>query len=162
MNPTFEKLDRFLVSPEWEEQYPLSIVTAMDRGLYNHASLWLDTGNKTPRNIPFRFENAWMQRGDFIQVVEKSRNEPVNMTGSIHVWQCKLRRLRKCMRGWNKNIEAWYRKLKKELSDKIDQIDLFAEVHGLTLQIFEERKELKEQLERLLKQEELIEMDSKG
>jgi hypothetical protein len=88
MNPTFEKLDRFLVSPEWEEQYPLSIVTAMDRGLSDHAPVLLDTGNKTPTNIPFRFENAWMQGEDFVQIVEKSWNGPINVMGSIQIWQC--------------------------------------------------------------------------
>jgi hypothetical protein len=88
MNPTFEKLDRFLVSPEWEEQYPLSIVTAMDRSLSDHAPLLLDTGNKTPTNIPFRFQNVWMQREDFVQIVEKSWNGPINVMGSIQIWQC--------------------------------------------------------------------------
>ena len=77
LNHTFEKLDRFLVSSEWEEQYQMSIVTTLDIGLSDHAPLILDTGKTTPRNVPFRFENAWTKRGGFFELVKSISEAPV-------------------------------------------------------------------------------------
>ena len=52
----------------------------------------------------------------------------------------KMRRLRKNVKGWNKNVEGEYRKTKTEVSNRIDEIDKYAETHGLSTQAFEERK----------------------
>ena len=67
LNHTFEKLDRFLVSSEWEEQYQMSIVTTLDRGLSDHAPLILDTGKTTPRNVPFWFEKTTPRNVPFLK-----------------------------------------------------------------------------------------------
>jgi hypothetical protein len=42
--PTFEKLDRILVTTEWEEKIPLTMVQALTRGLSNHNPLLLNSG----------------------------------------------------------------------------------------------------------------------
>ena len=42
--PTYEKLDRVLMSTEWEFKYPLVAVQALDRGVSDHTPLLLDTG----------------------------------------------------------------------------------------------------------------------
>ena len=43
--PTFEKLDRVLVSTEWEDKYTLSTVEARDRNISDHTPLVLNTGH---------------------------------------------------------------------------------------------------------------------
>ena len=42
-DPTYEKLDRVLVTTEWELKYPLVTVHALDRGLSDHTPLLLET-----------------------------------------------------------------------------------------------------------------------
>lgn len=44
---TFERLDRVLVSTEWESKFPLSNVQALNREISYHTPLVLDTGNGT-------------------------------------------------------------------------------------------------------------------
>jgi hypothetical protein len=44
VNPTYEKLDRFLMTIEWEFKYPLVSVQALDKGVSDHTPLLLDTG----------------------------------------------------------------------------------------------------------------------
>jgi len=39
-DPTFEKLDRVLMTTEWEFKYPLVTVHALDRGVSDHAPLY--------------------------------------------------------------------------------------------------------------------------
>ena len=41
--PTFEKLDRVLICPDWEDTYPLAIVNALEREISDH--ILLDTGD---------------------------------------------------------------------------------------------------------------------
>lgn len=53
--PTFEKLDRILICPDWEEKYPLTMVTTLNREISQHTPLITDTGET-------RFENYWTLR----------------------------------------------------------------------------------------------------
>jgi endonuclease/exonuclease/phosphatase family metal-dependent hydrolase len=46
-NPTYEKLDRILVSTEWEQQFPLANVIVSSRDISDHTPFLLDTG-RTP------------------------------------------------------------------------------------------------------------------
>jgi hypothetical protein len=43
--PTYEKLNRVLMTTKWEFKYPLVSVHALDRGVSDHTPLLLDTGN---------------------------------------------------------------------------------------------------------------------
>uniref|UniRef100_J3KUY4 Reverse transcriptase domain-containing protein n=1 Tax=Oryza brachyantha TaxID=4533 RepID=J3KUY4_ORYBR len=45
-NPTFEKLDRVLMTTEWELKYPLVSVHALDRAISVHTPLLLDMGTE--------------------------------------------------------------------------------------------------------------------
>ena len=72
--PTHEKLDRILICPDWEDKYPMTMVTALEREISDHTPLLLDSGEQ--RNAPpiFRFENAWMLKEGFRQFVYKVWN----------------------------------------------------------------------------------------
>ena len=48
--PTFEKLDRVLVSTEWKDKYPLLTVEARDRNISDHTPLGLNTSSSTHQN----------------------------------------------------------------------------------------------------------------
>ena len=50
-DPTFEKLDRILICPDWEDKYPLTCVVALEREISDHTPLLIDTrvvGEKPP------------------------------------------------------------------------------------------------------------------
>lgn len=53
---TFEKLDRILMSTEWEQKYPLSTARALSRELSDHTPLLLDTGVNSLKQPLFKFE----------------------------------------------------------------------------------------------------------
>lgn len=42
--PTYEKLDRVLMTTEWEQKFPLSTVVALSREISDHTLLLLNTG----------------------------------------------------------------------------------------------------------------------
>ena len=66
-NPTFERLDRILVSTDWEQKFPLSTVKALTRQISDHTPLLLDTNQASHRgNTPvFKFELGWLAKDGF-------------------------------------------------------------------------------------------------
>jgi hypothetical protein len=62
--PTFEKLDRILITTEWEEKYPMSTVQALTRGLSDHTPLLLNSGESSSTDTQpiFKFELGWLLR----------------------------------------------------------------------------------------------------
>jgi endonuclease/exonuclease/phosphatase family metal-dependent hydrolase len=42
--PTFKKLDRILITTEWEEKFPLSTVQTLIREVSDHTPLLLNSG----------------------------------------------------------------------------------------------------------------------
>jgi hypothetical protein len=71
--PTYEKLDRVLVSTEWEQKYPLATVDALSREISDHTPLLLCTGEESqPKKQPvFKFELGCLLREDFFEIVAK-------------------------------------------------------------------------------------------
>lgn len=89
----------------------------------------METGqNMAPQSI-FRFEKSWFLREDLTSVVKEIWNSDYR-GDSMERWQKKLKFLRKKLKGWNKNWEGEYRRRKKEIMDKIEEIEILAETVG--------------------------------
>lgn len=64
--PTLEKLDRILVTKEWEDFFPLALVKKLPREVSIHNPLILLSDSRTPNKaIQFRFELSWLKIPDF-------------------------------------------------------------------------------------------------
>jgi hypothetical protein len=82
-DPTFEKLDRVLVSTDWEDKYPMTTIEAPDRNISDHTPLVLNTGSSTHRSPQptFKFERGWLLReGCFDMVTEVWQSEKQGST----------------------------------------------------------------------------------
>jgi hypothetical protein len=55
-DPTFEKLDRVLVTTEWDQSFPLAVVTCMNRDISDQVPLLLKYGATPPHSNSFRYE----------------------------------------------------------------------------------------------------------
>jgi exonuclease III len=119
-NPTFEKLDRVLVSTEWEQKYPLATVQALTREISDHTPLLFNTGNKSLNGAQplFKFELSWLLSENFMDIVSDLWNNTKKGTNAIQTWQNKVRRLRQFLRGWNKDKKGKFKKEKQELLRK--------------------------------------------
>ena len=82
--PTVEKLDRVLVTTDWEFKYPLASVRALERieALSDHAPLLTDFGQPAPSNSrhQFKFELGWLTREGFHELVKKCGNANLVVT----------------------------------------------------------------------------------
>ena len=71
--PTLEMLDRFLVSVEWEQKFPLVTVQALNRAGSDHTPLLLDTGEQAfqGNTIRFSFELSWLRHEGFYDTIAR-------------------------------------------------------------------------------------------
>jgi hypothetical protein len=94
--PTYEKLDRFLVSPEWDLHYNNVNVIGLTRSFSDHVPLCLKTDFTSPAKRDFRYELCWKLRPEFKSLVVNNWSLPVRRKNSIDIWKEKTKRLKKC------------------------------------------------------------------
>lgn len=155
-NPFFERLDRVLVSPEWERQYPLVTLRALCRNISDHAGLLLVYETPAPRSIkPFRFERCWFIRKGIDEIVIKAWNSVRHAGDELDFWQDVFKELRKTLKGWDFNIEGHNKRLKKDLQEQIDVLDIASETFGLSAENRNLKHNLELQLHQLDREEEI-------
>jgi hypothetical protein len=70
--PTLEKLDRFLVSREWELLFPLTTVHKLSREISDHNPIILDTMEGREKQCrDFRFDKRWLKDESFLPKVAR-------------------------------------------------------------------------------------------
>ena len=74
---------------------------------------------------------------------------------TLQRWQTKIRKLRQYLRGWAKHISGHYKKEKKEILNKLDELDKKAEITPLQPVEIDLKHVLNERLAELLREEEL-------
>ena len=82
-------------------------------------------------------------------------NREKRYTSALKVCQNKIRRLRKFLRGWAKNMNGAYKKEKQELMKKADELDKNAENCLLNQQEIDLKQCVKDRLAQLLREEEI-------
>jgi hypothetical protein len=114
--PTFEKLDRVLLTTEWEEKFPLSTVQALAREVSDHTPLLLNSGeiSRIATQPMFKFELGWLLRDGFLDMVRDIWANTTMGRTPMERWQGKIRRLRQHLRGWAKNVSGQYKKEKRK------------------------------------------------
>jgi endonuclease/exonuclease/phosphatase family metal-dependent hydrolase len=76
--PTLEKLDRFLVSREWELLFPLTTVHKLFREISDHNPIILDTmEGREKQSKEFRFDKRWLKDESFLPKVVRVWAQPV-------------------------------------------------------------------------------------
>lgn len=114
-HPTFERLDRILVSTDWEQKFPLSTVEALTREISDHTPLLLDTNQASHKgNTPlFKFELGWLAKDGFFDLITNVWKAENRGTSPLQRWQNKIRTVRRYLRGWAKNQVGQNKKKEK-------------------------------------------------
>jgi hypothetical protein len=128
--PTYEKLDRILVSTDWELRFPRATMQCLPRAISDHTPLLLDTGSTSqPNKCMFKFELTWLFKDGFHEKVAEVWQRETKGSNSLERWQNKIRSLRRYLRGWVKNMNGSYKKEKKEILGKLEQLDKKSRVY---------------------------------
>jgi hypothetical protein len=144
------------VSTEWELKYPKVMVHTLTRGVSDHTPLLLDTGLSSPQSTPkFKFELSWLLKDGFYDMVAEIWQIENKGSTPMKKWQNKIRALRRYLRGWDKNMNKVYKKEKKEVTLKIEQLDRKAETTKLLPHEVDLKHCLNARLLQLLREEEI-------
>ena len=99
--PILEKLDRILMSKDWEDLFPQVWVRKLPREVSDHNPLILASGqHRNTKSIQFRFELSWLSNPDFITAAEKIWLKPCRATSALDKIQQKLKLLKQYFKGW--------------------------------------------------------------
>jgi hypothetical protein len=87
-NPTFENLDKILVSTKWEQKFHLSTMEALSRNISDHTQLLLQTSEPSHRgnNPRFKFELGWLYRDGFHDMVIDMRGRETRGRSPMEKW----------------------------------------------------------------------------
>jgi hypothetical protein len=124
-NPTFERLDRVLITTGWEK-FPLTTIRALTREVSDHTPLLLNFRESTlmATQPMFKFELGWLIRDGFMEMVRDIWTNTLVGSTPMERWQGKIHRLYQYLRGWVKNTGGQY---KKEILDTLNALDKKAE-----------------------------------
>jgi hypothetical protein len=93
--PTLEKLYRFLMSNNWEDLFPLTIVHKVAREMSTHNPLILKTmEHKDRKRREFMFEKRWLKEHDFHSRVARIWHQHVRVSNSFERMQKKLKNVK--------------------------------------------------------------------
>lgn len=113
------RIDRFLVSTEWNESFRVVKQLALPRVISYHKPLLLESGEWDSTTSYFKFENMWLQRKGFIDMVKGWwQNYTISGNPDFVLIQ-KLRSLKKDISKWNKEV---YDMLDTKRSRALDEL----------------------------------------
>lgn len=109
---TLEKLDRFLVTKDWEALFPRVIVYKLPREISDHNPIILSSKDDQPlRNLMFRFELSWVKHPDFSNLVKQIWEKPCHANSAFSRIQIKLKRFEQYFKGWSFNAKGEQKKI---------------------------------------------------
>jgi len=112
---TWSRINRFLISLEWEERFPEVTQRRLPRLLFDHFPLLLDCGAPRGGSRYFKFGNMWLKSDGFVDQV-KSWWMSYEFSGlPSYVLANKFKALKTNLKKWNEEVFADVGKKKKEL-----------------------------------------------
>jgi hypothetical protein len=149
-NQVWSKIDRFLLSPEWEEHYPYVSQSCLPRLLSDHFPLMLDCGMHREGKRYFKFENMWLNSDGFVEQVQRWW-ESYDFQGlPSFVLANKLKTLKVDLKKWNAEVFGDVGKKKKELLEGIKELECFEEARGLVEEERVRKSDMVKELEKTL------------
>ncbi|XP_058784169.1 uncharacterized protein LOC131658938 [Vicia villosa] len=104
---TMSRLDRFLLSESFIEEWKVDGQHIGERDVSDHASIWLKDNRKDWGPKPFKFNNMWFKHEDFDLFVEEEWKR-INFKGrGDFCLNEKLKTLKNRISWWNKNVYGW-------------------------------------------------------
>ena len=98
------RLDRFLVSADWESQFSNVTQSTLSRPVSDHCPVMLDSDGIKSGPSPFRFENMWLK---FVGFKDLLRDwwQSLHFSSSLSfILASKLKAMKGILKAWNKEV----------------------------------------------------------
>lgn len=121
------RLDKFLVSRDWEEMYPHYFQEVRTKITYDHWSVVLQANNRSYGPKLFRFENMWTTHSSFKDMVSKLWKECHVEGWEGFKFMQKLGYVKGKLREWNRNMFGSLKANMDNLDEELDEINRMVE-----------------------------------
>jgi hypothetical protein len=152
---SWSRLDRFLVSPDWEMGYPGLVQRKLLRVCSDHAPIMLTRGDLQYGKRSFKFENMWLKEEGFVDKVRDWWGSFSFDGTPSFVLAKKLQALKGKIKEWNSEVFGDVGARNKAWAEEVQLLDSIEESRGLSDEEKERRCRLVSDLEGSLLQEEI-------
>ena len=154
-NQCMSRLDRFLVTTDWESRFSNSIQSTLPRPVSDHCPVLLDSERINSGPMPFRFEIMWLKFDGFKDLL-RGWWQSLHFSGSFSfVLASKVKALKGILRVWNKEVFGRVEVQKKEALSRISFWDDLEKERALSLENTEEREKAREEFKKWVDLEEV-------
>ena len=145
---SMSRLDRFLVSPDWESQCNKVIQRRLPRPVSDHFPIMLDSEGVRSGPTPFRFELMWLKYEGFKEIL-KGWWQDLQYHGSFSfIISSKLKALKGLLKIWNREVFGKVEYQKKDALRRASYWDELEKERVLSLEEVEERVKAKDDFKR--------------
>jgi hypothetical protein len=128
---SWSRIDRFLVSPDWEAKYPGLFQKRLHRLCSDHFPILLDCGGIKGGVRPFKFENMWLKVDGFVDMVRQWWSSYSFQGAPSFILAQKLKALKADLKKWNEQVFGNVEFRKKALLEELNALDCLEEERGL-------------------------------
>ncbi|GFZ09197.1 hypothetical protein Acr_20g0010050 [Actinidia rufa] len=148
------RLDKFLISSEWEGDHMDARQHCLPRVVSDHKSVFLSGGGMNRGPAPFRFENMWLKVEGFKELVRKWwEGYEVFGTPSFRL-ATKLQALKEDLKRWNREVFGRVEIRLATLTEELQALESKEQLSGLSEEERDCGGKLKAEIGRLLMAEE--------
>ena len=138
------RLDRFLVSPCWLDQFSRVCQRRLPRPISDHFPVLLEGGSWSRGPAPFRFENMWFKVEGFKELIRNWWQETVVRGSASFRLSEKLKVLKQKLKIWNREEFGNLESNKEAAMQQVDFWDRVEEERSLSMEESACKKEAKE------------------
>jgi hypothetical protein len=143
-DPTLERLDRVLMSKDWEALFPKVCVHKLPRYFSDHNPLIMATlCHQDPKVNEFKFELSWLRHPDFYQKVKDIWEVPTRDNRVLDRVLFKIKKVKKILIGWGYNLSGMRKKRTREIQEELAVLELLEEQDSLAEDQVKRKIELK-------------------
>ena len=143
-NQRMSRLDRFLVTADWESQFSNATQSTLPRPVSDHCPVMLNSDGIKSGPSPFRFENMWLKFEGFKDLL-RDWWQSLHFSGSYSfILASKLKALKGILKTWNKEVFGRVDQNKKEALSIISFWDDVEKEKELSLEEAEKREKARE------------------
>ena len=134
-NQSWARLDRFLVSPSWLDQFSGVLQSRLPRPISNHFPVLLGGGRIRRGPSFFRFENMWLKFKGFKDLI-RSWWRGIKVRGSANFrLATKMKEIKHKLKVWNKEV---FGRLECNKASALQQVEFWGRVESERSQTLEE------------------------